>query len=270
MTPVLLSLGSNIGDRAEALSTAIDALPPAVIVDRVSTFHETEPMYVTDQPAYLNAALLGRTDLEPEALLATLKDLERDLGRSPSRRYGPRRIDIDILILGDRIVSTSRLIIPHPRIAERAFVLVPAAEVAPDLRHPTLGRTIAEMAAAVPGRETVRPHRPNTVPGSDLTIVVGDFRARDLAGEMITVDVRLVVPHPGEGFADDIAAVVSYEDAVRMLRELDREGFPQNAETVATLFAERLAAPASFRSIVVRVRDNVGENHYELRRPADH
>jgi len=273
MIPVLLSLGSNLGDRAAALSTAIDALPPAVIVDRVSTFQETEPMYVTDQPAYLNAALLGRTAMEPEALLDALKGIERDQGRAPSLRYGPRPIDIDILILGDRVVSTPRLVIPHPRIAERAFVLVPAVEIAPDLRHPTLRRTIAELAAEVPGRETVRPHRPNTVPGRDLTIIVGGFQPgrRDAgrAEETVTVDVRLVVPHPGEGFADDIAAVVSYEDAVTVLRELDREGFPRKAETVALTLAARLGGSTPIRSIIVSIRDNVGENRHELRRPTD-
>jgi len=271
MTPVLLSLGSNIGDRAAALSAAIDALPPVVIVDRVSSFQETEPMYVADQPAYLNAALLGRTALEPEALLDALKGLERSLGREPSRRYGPRSIDIDILILGDRVVSTPRLTIPHPRMAERAFVLVPAVEIAPDTRHPTLGRTIAELAAEVPGRETVRPYRPTSVPGPHLTILIGDFRAevRDdgTARETIGVDVRLVVPHPGEGFADYIGAVVSYEDAVTALRELNREGFPRDAETVAWWLATRLGGSAALLSIIVRIRDKIGENTYELKRP---
>lgn len=262
MTPVLLSLGSNLGDRAAALSAAIDRLPPAVLVDRVSVFHETEPMYVVDQPRYLNAALLGRTELEPDALLEFLKGLERDLGRAPSRRHGPRGIDLDILILGDRVVSTPRLTVPHPRMAERAFVLIPAAEIAPEMVHPTLGRTISELAAKVPGRETVRPHRPDTVPAPELTIVVGGFRARARGdGDTLLVDVRLVVDHPGEGFADDIGSVVSYEDAVEALRTLDREGFPRRAEDAAS----RLATLGAFRSIIVRIRDNVGENTYELR-----
>lgn len=157
---VLIALGSNQGDRRAALRAAVEALPPAVEVAAQSRVYETAPMYVADQPAFLNMALRGWTTLSPQDLLARLKAIEAEVGRVETFRNGPRAIDLDILYYGAQTVTTPSLQIPHPRIAERAFVLVPLADVAADWTDPQSGRTVDAMLAAAPGRETVQAATP--------------------------------------------------------------------------------------------------------------
>ncbi|HEY0833056.1 MAG TPA: 2-amino-4-hydroxy-6-hydroxymethyldihydropteridine diphosphokinase [Azospirillum sp.] len=158
MTTVYLALGSNLGDRLANLREAVAWLAPDVRVTALSRVYETAPMYVTDQPAFLNMALRADTGLAPLDLLAHAKRIEAELGRRTGGvRFGPREVDVDILLYGDTVLAIPALEIPHPRMAERAFVLAPLADVAADLRHPVLARTIAELLAAAPGADTVVP-----------------------------------------------------------------------------------------------------------------
>lgn len=147
MTPVLLGLGANIGDRRQTIRAALDGIGRLGGIDAVSALYETAPMYVTDQDPFINICAVVKTDAAPDALLHAVKDLERTLGRMPSRRFGPRRIDIDIIMYGDLSVTQPDLQIPHPRMLERAFVLIPAVDVAGDWIHPVAGRTVRDLAA---------------------------------------------------------------------------------------------------------------------------
>lgn len=142
---IYLSLGTNLGDRRENLRLAHKALPPVIQVVASSSIYETDPWGYPDQPAFLNQVVQIETRLPPPALLVTLKDLERILGRRPTFRYGPRLIDLDILFYGNLVIDTPMLTIPHSRLAERAFVLVPMVEIAPDLIHPVLGLTMQQL-----------------------------------------------------------------------------------------------------------------------------
>ncbi len=119
-------------------------------VERLSQVYETEPAYVNDQPRYLNMVLQARTSLDPQALLECLKTVERNMGRAPSLRWGPRPIDLDILLFGDLLVESPDLHIPHARLHERPFVLRPLAELAPDLIPPGLTMTVGELARQAP------------------------------------------------------------------------------------------------------------------------
>lgn len=146
---VYIALGTNLGDRLANLRAAVAALSPDVRVVAESPVYETPPWGYADQPAFLNMAVEAETDLGPGALLDFLKRLETELGRVESFRYGPRQIDLDILFYDDLVLDTPPLIIPHPRLHERAFVLVPLADLAPALVHPILQKSIVELLASV-------------------------------------------------------------------------------------------------------------------------
>lgn len=146
---VYLALGSNIGDRRAHLAAALQRLREVVEITALSSVYETEPVGYSDQPRFLNIALQGRTMLSPEELLRYAKKIEEVLGRQPTFRNGPRPIDIDILLFDDQHIVRDELTIPHPRMTERAFVLVPLAEIAPGAIDPVSGKSIQEWLASV-------------------------------------------------------------------------------------------------------------------------
>ena len=149
MSELLLGLGTNLGDRRENLRRAVIGLAERVDIKAVAPLYETEPWGVTEQPPFLNTCVAAETSLPAQDLLRFIKDLERELGRGPSVRWGPRLIDIDILFYGDQILHGPELHVPHPGIAERAFVLAPLANLASTYRHPETGITVEVMLDAI-------------------------------------------------------------------------------------------------------------------------
>ena len=148
-TDVFIALGTNIGDRAANLDTALAALAMFVNDVEPSPIYESAPKYVTDQPRFLNMVARGSTALRALALLTKLKALEVDMGRQPSMLNGPRLIDLDIVYFGAAIIDTPALTVPHPRLRERAFVLRPLADIDSNWRDPVTGATVRDMLAAL-------------------------------------------------------------------------------------------------------------------------
>jgi 2-amino-4-hydroxy-6-hydroxymethyldihydropteridine diphosphokinase len=153
MPLVYLALGANLGDRSANLQQALQALAQEIQIKAVSPVYETEPAYVLDQPRFYNLAIQGETTLSPLHTLAFLKQLEAELGRAPSIRFGPRLIDLDLLFYDQVLLDSPELIIPHPRLQERAFVLVPLNDLAHEFVHPRLGLTIGQLLEQLPAEE---------------------------------------------------------------------------------------------------------------------
>jgi 2-amino-4-hydroxy-6-hydroxymethyldihydropteridine diphosphokinase len=164
---VYLSLGSNVGDRAAHISDALDRLQAVGTVTAVSSLYETAPVEFTQQAWFVNAVAELETSLDPERLMSLLLDVERAMGRERTQPKGPRIIDIDILLYDDREFHSATVDIPHPAMHQRRFVLIPLAEIAPSVQHPSLHLTAAEMLAKLPSTDAVRPYSSAT---SDATL----------------------------------------------------------------------------------------------------
>jgi len=154
-----LGLGTNLGDRQGNLARTVSALEKSdgLQVLRSSSIFETAPWGVTDQPSFLNMVVEVSSRLSPRELLVCVKGLEQELGREPGPRYGPRLIDVDILLYGQTVVDELDLHIPHASLHLRAFALVPLAQLAPDAVHPVLGRTVKDLADDAEDLEGVHP-----------------------------------------------------------------------------------------------------------------
>ena len=146
---VFVALGTNLGRRAANLRAALAAFPPTLRVLKASPVYETEPWGYADQPAFFNQVIQAETSLPPEDLLDRLKALEMRLGRQPTFRNGPRVIDLDVLLYDDLMIETGRLVVPHPGLAQRAFVLAPLADLVPDLVPPGMNLPVAELLKGV-------------------------------------------------------------------------------------------------------------------------
>lgn len=154
---VYLGLGSNLGDRRSMLQAALDALESAAVhIRRISPVYESEPQDLRDQGWFLNLVAEAETTLFPMQLLRRIGRIEHRLGRRRTIAKGPRTIDIDILFIGAAVIETAALTVPHPRAAQRRFVLLPMADLAPDFRHPMLRKTIRELLPSTAGQE-IRP-----------------------------------------------------------------------------------------------------------------
>jgi 2-amino-4-hydroxy-6-hydroxymethyldihydropteridine diphosphokinase len=156
MATVFLSLGSNLGDRQAQLREAIRRLESLGRMISVSSFYETEPVEVTDQPWFLNCAVALETDKAPQEVMTGILDIETQMGRTRLQNKGPRSIDLDILLFEDSVIESPSLNIPHPAMHDRRFVLEPLAEIAPTAWHPVLRESVRELLDALPAGPAVR------------------------------------------------------------------------------------------------------------------
>ena len=156
MPVAYLGLGSNIGDKEGYITQALQGISQICQITKKSHLYQTEPVGKVKQDWFLNCVVEIETDMEPTRLLFTLQSIEQKLGRRKTIKNGPRTIDIDILFYGNRIVKTKNLIIPHPRVQERLFVLQPMMDLNPCFVHPVLKKTMQELYTCHPGSETVR------------------------------------------------------------------------------------------------------------------
>ncbi len=146
MAVVYLGIGSNLGDKRDNCLSALERLSSkGVSISKRSGLYETPPWGVEDQPDFVNMAVEAETGMSPEELLGTLKEIEKEMGREVGIRWGPRLIDLDVLLYDDRIIQSKDLVIPHPLLHKRDFVLIPLAEISPERVHPVLNKTIREL-----------------------------------------------------------------------------------------------------------------------------
>jgi 2-amino-4-hydroxy-6-hydroxymethyldihydropteridine diphosphokinase len=160
MSTAYVALGTNLGDRAETLRIAVEKLGRVGTVEAVSSVYETDPVGYADQPAFLNAVARIQTALSPRSLLDALSQIETELGRTRSFRNAPRTLDLDLLLYDDLVLKEPDLEVPHPRLHERGFVLVPLADVGPEAVHPRLHRTVTDLLGDLGEVSGVRPWPP--------------------------------------------------------------------------------------------------------------
>jgi len=173
LATVYLCLGSNLGDRKKSLTQALALLSQEAKLEKVSSVYETEPVGYKEQPFFLNLVCQITTEQNPWELLRLAKTIETRMGRAPSFPNAPRPIDIDILFYDNKVIKTQDLTIPHPRLAERAFVLIPLAEIASELVHPELHKSVVELADKAKGRSGVRRWGNGTLGGLNVSTVCG-------------------------------------------------------------------------------------------------
>ncbi|MDO8622605.1 MAG: 2-amino-4-hydroxy-6-hydroxymethyldihydropteridine diphosphokinase, partial [bacterium] len=228
-----IALGSNVGDREQFLARAVrslmdtppDPLPRVAILRnlRLSPIYETAPVGVTDQPPFLNAVVEGDATLPPEDLLTAVKHIERELGRQPRERWGPREIDLDILHMDGVVRSSDDLTLPHPRMSERAFVLQPLCDLAPELYHPLLHRSAEELLASLDVHGVTRAPRQWKDHETDNTasLIPTVSRLRDVTADMFTGALRehgairisgAIAPHLVERFLAIAACAFKVSD----------------------------------------------------------